>query len=201
MVSLFRRFPGVMGVLSLAVAVLCLNFTIKQMSLERDLHKAPEKLTLAEIQQRMTNSPAKIWAEVLDGYVDCDSAENWKATTNLIFVTRYTTVLITNYDQTVVLRGSFQEWPACEEMQSQPVIGIVSRETASIATEVWEKNRNNIRSYPGAFVLSFCTNCTPSSLQEMTWIFLGFSALFFLIFLAGIAMEVERYRKKPSPGS
>ena len=198
MVSLFRRFPGVMGVLSLALSAVFLYFSVNQMSLERDLTNAPEKLTLAEIRQRMTESPSKIWVEVLDGYVDCGSAEQWKATENFIFVTKYTTVLIANYDGTVVLRGSFKEWPACGEMRSQPLTGIVSRESASIATEVWEKDMNKIRDYPGAFVLSFCIHCTPSSLQETALVYLGLSAVMFFIFLVGIIKEVERYRKKSS---
>ncbi len=196
MISLYRKFPAVMGTLCLLLSMLFLYLALEQYRVSKDLPGAPEKLTMAEIRQRLVNSPSDIWAEVLDGYVDCGSLENWKATTNYFFVSRYTTLLITNFDGTVVLDGSVHEWPACEEILSRPVVGIVSRQSASIATEVWEKNMNNIRQYPQAYVMDFCNGCTPSKKLDTVWIGAGLSAVFFAFFAVGIKMELDRYKKR-----
>ncbi len=196
MISLYRKFPAVMGTLCLLLSMFFLYLGAQQYQLSKDLPGAPEKLTMAEIRRRMTDNPVDIWAEVLDGYVDCDSLENWKATTNYFFVTKYTTLLITNFDGTVVLDGSVSEWPACEAIRSQPIVGIVSKMTASIATEIWQKNMNNIRQYPQAFVMDFCNGCTPSKKLDTVWIGAGLSAVFFALFALGIKMELDRYRKR-----
>ena len=196
MISLYRKFPAVMGVLSLLFSMLVLNFAVEQLRVSKDLPGAPEKLTLAKIRQRMMNNPVDIWAEVLDGYVDCNSLEYWKATTNFIFVDKYTTLLIANYDGTVVLSGSVGEWPACEAITSQPIIGIISKEKPSIATEAWKKNMNNIQEYPQAYVMRFCNACTPAKKLGDVWIGFGLTAVFFAIFTLGIYMEVDRYRKR-----
>ncbi len=196
MIFLYRKFPAVMGTLCLLLSMLFLYLALEQYRVSKDLPGAPEKLTMAEIRQRLMNSPSDIWAEVLDGYVDCGSLENWKATTNYFFVTKYTTLLITNFDGTVVLDGSVDEWPACEAILSRPVVGIVSKQAASIATEVWEKNMNNIRQYPQAFVMDFCNACTPSKKLDTVWIGAGLSAVFFAFFAVGIKMELDRYKKR-----
>jgi hypothetical protein len=196
MISLFRKFPAVMGTLCLFLSMVFLYLEVEQFRVSKDLPAQPEKLTLAEIKQRMTDNPVDIWAEVLDGSVDCNSLEQWKATTNYFFVHLYTTLLITNFDGTVVLKGSVDEWPACEAIISQPVVGIVSKDTASIATEAWEKNLNNIRQYPQAYVMDFCNDCTPSKKLGDVWIGFGLGAVFFTFFVVGIAMEVDRYKKR-----
>jgi hypothetical protein len=196
MISLYRKFPAVIGILCLFLSIVFLYFAVEQLRVSKDLPGEPEKLTLAEIKQRMTDNPVDIWAEVLDGSVDCNSLEQWKATTNYFFVHLYTTLLITNFDGTVVLKGSVDEWPACEAIISRPVVGIVSKDTASIATEVWEKNMNNIRQYPQAYLMDFCSACTPSKKLGDVWIGFGLSAVFFILFAAGITMEVDRYKKR-----
>ncbi|MGB7539793.1 MAG: hypothetical protein WBM17_14720 [Anaerolineales bacterium] len=196
MISLFRKFPAVMGTLCLFLSMVFLYFALEQFRVSKDLPGGPEKLTLAEIKQRMTDNPVDIWAEVLDGSVDCNSLEQWKATTNYFFVHLYTTLLISNFDGTVVLKGSVNEWPACEAIISQPFVGIVSKDTASLATEVWKKNRYNIRQYPQAYVMEFCNECTPSKKWGDVWIGFGLSAVLFILFAAGIKMEVDRYKKR-----
>jgi hypothetical protein len=196
MISLYRKFPAVMGTLSLFLSMVFLYLSAQQYQLSKDLPGAPEKLTMAEIRRRMMDNPVDIWAEVLDGTVDCASLETWKATTNYFFVQKYTTLLIANFDGTVVLDGSVHDWPACEEILSRPVVGIVSKQTASIATEVWEKNMNNIQQYPQAFVMDFCNDCTPSKKLDVVWIGAGLCAVLFIIFAVGIKMEVDRYRKR-----
>jgi hypothetical protein len=95
MISLYRKYPAVMGTLSLLLSMFYLYFAVEQFQFSKNLPGAPEKLTMAEIRQRMMNSPVDIWAEVLDGYVDCESLENWKATTNYYFVHKYSALLIT----------------------------------------------------------------------------------------------------------
>jgi len=196
MVWLFKKFPAVMGTLCLFLSIFFLYLAVDQYQLSRDLPGAPEKLTMAEIRQRMMNNPVDIWAEVLDGYVDCDSLETWKATTNYFFVQKYSTLLIANFDGTVVLDGSVHDWPACEDILSRPVVGIVSKEKASIATEIWEKNMNNIQKYPQAFVMDFCNDCTPSKKRDVVWIGAGLGALFFAFFVAGIKMEADRHKQR-----
>ncbi|MBN2086212.1 MAG: hypothetical protein JW748_13415 [Anaerolineales bacterium] len=196
MIWLFKKFPAVMGALCLLLSMSFLYLALQQFQLSKDLPGAPERLTMAEIRRRLTDNPADIWAEVLDGHVDCNSLENWKATTNYFFVDKYTSLLIANFDGTIVLRGSVKEWPACEAILSRPLVGIVSRDTAPIATEVWEKNMNNIRQYPRAYVMSFCNGCTPFKKFEVVWIGIGLSAVFFIIFGAGMYMEVDRCKKR-----
>jgi hypothetical protein len=195
-VSLFKKFPAVMGVLSLLLSMAILYLAVEQLQASKDLPEQPEKLTMAEIQQRMMNHPVDIWAEVLDGYVDCHSIENWKVTTNFFFVNKYTTLLITNVDGTAVLRGNVKDWPACETIRSQPMTGIVSKDRASIETEVWVKNRNHIQQYPEAYVMYFCGACTPAKKLGDAWIGFGLSAVFFIIFVAGMVMETDRYKKR-----
>jgi hypothetical protein len=196
MVSLFKKFPAVMGVLSLLLSMAILYLAVEQFQVSQDLPEQPEKLTMAEIRQRMMNHPVDIWADVLDGYVDCHSIENWKATTNFFFVNKYTTLLITNFDGTVILRGSVKDWPACDVIRSQPMTGIISKDRASMETEVWKKNSNNIQQYPEAYVMYFCGACTPSKKLQDAWLEFGLSAVFFIIFVAGIAMEIGRYKKR-----
>ena len=196
MISLYRKFPAVMGTLCLFLSMVFLYLAVQQFQLSKGLPGAPEKLTMAEIRRRMTDNPVDIWAVVLDGTVDCDSLETWKATTNYFFVQKYTTLLIANFDGTVVLDGSVHDWPACEAILSRPVVGIVSKQTASIATEVWEKNMNNIQQYPQAFVMDFCNDCTPSKKLDTVWIGAGLSAVFFALFIAGIKIELDRYKKR-----
>ncbi len=196
MIGLYRKYPAVMGTVCLLFSMLVLYFSVEQFQASKDLSGAPEKLTMAEIRQRMTDHPVDIWAEVLDGYVDCGSLENWKATTNFFFVHTYTTLLIADFDGGVVLRGSVDEWPACEAILSRPIVGIVSKESASIATEVWQKNSNNIQQYPQAYVMSFCNGCTPAKKMENVWIGTGLSAVFFAFFAVGIKMELDRYKKR-----
>jgi hypothetical protein len=196
MVSLFKKFPAVMGVLSLLLSMAVLYLAVEQLQVSKDLPGQPEKLTMAEIKQRMMSRPVDIWAEVLDGHVDCHSIENWKVTTNFFFETKYSTLLITNADGTAVLRVNVKDWPACETIRSQPMTGIISKDRASIETEVWVKNLNHIQQYPEAYVMYLCGACTPAKKLGDAWIGFGLSTVFFIFFAAGIAMEADRYRKR-----
>ncbi len=196
MISLYRKFPAVMGTLCLVIAGIFLYFSMKQYRASKDLPAQPEKMALVEIRHRMEGNPVDIWAEVVDGTVDCRSIEQWQATTNYFFVDKYSTFLLVDSDNAVVLRGTVDGWPDCSAVKSQlPLTGIVSLETASNATEVWEKNYNNIRLYPQAYVLSFCSGCTPAKQMQTVWIGIGLAVVFSGLFVLGVYMEFDRHWK------
>jgi hypothetical protein len=135
MIPLFRKFPAGMGTLCLFMSIVFLYLALEQYTVSRDLPKQPEKPTLAEIQHRMTANPVDIWAEVMEGCVDCGSIETWKATTNFFIVDKYSTLLITDYEGKIVLRGTVDDWPDCDAIVSRlPMTGIVSQDKPSIAT-------------------------------------------------------------------
>ncbi len=196
MIGLFRRHPLIIGILCALLALLFLYLGIEQYKLTINMPEKPEIMTIQEVKEKIQSESIKLWVELADGFIDCESIEYWEGRHNFVFVTRWTTVLVVSNDYSVVLQTSFSESPTCKEMISKPLIGVVSKNRENIDAEIWQKNMNGIQKYSGATLFDYCTNCTTDKEKSLVWELILFSLVWLLIFIGSVIYQIYLWKNE-----
>jgi hypothetical protein len=149
-----------MGILFAIFSLFSLYGGFEEAQSTNALTQYAEKLSMAEIGQRMNQGSNELNVELIDGKIDCSSL-NYLETTYALLIKEYTAdVLISNNDNKIVLFSYFKGTPSCDEIVSKPIVGIITKMEEAAKVGMYKTNLLGIRNYPDALILRFCGGCT-----------------------------------------
>ncbi len=191
--ALLIRYPILMAILFAIFSLLALNEGFNEMQSTGQLADQPEKLTMAQILQRMNQGASELNVQLVDGQIDC-STLSYLETRYALVVKEYTAdVLMVSDDGSVALFSFYKGTPSCAEIGAKPVLGIITKLEEEGQRGMYKTNLMGIRRYPNATIFRFCGDCTKASKYRSSNLTFGGSAITFLGFLFSLYYQWRKW--------
>jgi hypothetical protein len=162
MIGLLYKYP----VLGLAFVCLGAYFAWVNAQSYFNLPDAPEKLTLAEIAERLADQK-ELWVEIQDGQLDCNSLNYYyyENTEN-----KFTEALLVDDKHRIIVFVSHSGYVSCSDFMAEPFVGIISRYRSDWLADKMAQNDLGIQQYSGGLFLDWERGANPPQrLHSTIW--------------------------------
>ena len=180
------RYPILMAILCAILFFYMFSSGLQELNSAKNLAQDGERLSLAEISQRMNQGNDQLHVVLRDGEIDCSTVSYLEITYALVFKEYTANLLISDKVNNIVLYTFFEGTPSCDELRIHPITGIITKFEPEAVEGMYKTNLMGIGRYPNAQIFRLCGNCTKESKNSEILLSFGLAALFFLGFLLGL---------------